>query len=75
MGGFQARIGKEGQADDIIGQYGGYDKKTSGIEMLKFMERNEMKTLKDTAQKTKVKWTWSRKCKGGGNAPFLIRQS
>ena len=43
------RVRKAGQPDDIIGQYGEEKKNTNGVEMLKFLENNKMKTLNDIA--------------------------
>ena len=60
---FNARVGKAGQPDDIMGQYGEDKKNTNGVEMLKFLENNEMKTLNDRARKPEAQWTWTRHCK------------
>ena len=40
-----------GQPGDSIGQYGEDKKNTNGVEMLKFLENNEMKTLNYRARK------------------------
>ena len=58
-----ARVRKAGQPDDSIGQYGEDMKNTNGVEMLKFLEKNEMKTLNDRARKSEAQWTWTRHCK------------
>ena len=47
VGDFNARVGKASRPDDIIGQYGEGNKNTNGVEMLKFLESNEVKTLND----------------------------
>ena len=44
VGDLNARVGKAGQSDDITGQYGEDKKNTNGVEMLKFLENDEMKT-------------------------------
>ena len=51
------------QPDDIIGQYGEEKRNTNGVEMLKFLENSEMKTLNDRARKPEAQWTWTRKYK------------
>ena len=50
MGDFNARVGTADQPNDIIGQYGEEKRNTNGLEMLKFLENNEMKTLNNRAQ-------------------------
>ena len=72
VGDFNAKVGRAGQPDDIIGQYGEGTKNMNGVEMLKFLEHNEMKTLNERVPKPKAQWTWSRQCKKKLNAPFLI---
>ena len=47
VGDFNARVGKASRPDDIIGQYGEGKKNTNGVEMLEFLESNDMKTLND----------------------------
>ena len=63
VGDFNARVGKVDQPDDIIGQYGEEKRNTHGVEMLKFLGNNEIRTLNDRAQKPEVQRTWTRKCK------------
>jgi len=63
VGDFNARVGKANQPNDIIGQYGEEKRNTNGVEMLKFLGNNELRTLNDRVQKPEAQWTWTRKCK------------
>ncbi|CAM9922971.1 unnamed protein product [Sphacelaria rigidula] len=60
VGGFNAGVGRAGQQDGIIGQYG-EDESMNGVEMSNCPENNGMKTLNDRAQKPEAKWAWTRK--------------
>ena len=63
VGDFHARVGKSGQAGDIIGQCGEDRKNTNEVEMLNFLENSEMKTPKDRAQSPEAQRVWTRECK------------
>ena len=63
VGDYNARVGKASRPDDIIGQYGEGKKNTNGVEMRKFLESNEMKTLNDRSPRPEAQWTWTRICK------------
>ena len=63
VGDFTARVGKASRQDDVIGQYGEGKKHTNGVEMLKFLKGNEMKTLNDRSPRPEAQWTWTRICK------------
>ena len=62
VGDFNARVGKASRPDDIIGQYGEGKKNTNGVEMCKFLESNELKTLNDRSPRPEAQWTWTRIC-------------
>ena len=47
-----------GPGCDVVGK-----KNTNGVEMLKFLESNEMKTLNDRSHRPEAQWTWTRICK------------
>ena len=64
VGDFNARVGKASRPDDIIGQYGEGEKNTNGVEMLNFLESNEMKTLNDRSSRSEAQWTWIRYMQG-----------
>ena len=46
VGDFHAKVGKASQPDDIIGQYVEDKENTDGLEMLKLLAKDEMKTKK-----------------------------
>ena len=45
---FNARVGKAGQPDGIIGQYGEKKRDTDGVEMVKFRQNNESTKARST---------------------------
>ena len=62
VGDINERVGKADQPDDIIRQYGEEKRNTNGVEMLKFLGNNELRTLNYRVQKPEAQWTWTRKC-------------
>ena len=46
-----------------LGNTGKVKKNTNGVEILKFLESNEMKTLNDRSPRPEAQWTWTRICK------------
>ena len=71
--GFNASVGgKAGKPVDIIGQYGEGKKNTNGVEMLKFLKNNYMKTLGDRSLMPSAQWTWTRNARIREDAPDYI---
>lgn len=53
MGDFNAGIGEGRQPSDGVGQCGETKTHTNGVDMLKFLEKNEIKTLHKRVQKAR----------------------
>ena len=69
IGDFNSGIGKANNPNGSIGQYGEETKNNIGEEMFKFLEHNEMKTLKRQIKKEEPEWT--RQCMPKGETLSL----
>lgn len=69
VGDFNSRIGTAGNPNEDIGQCGEVTKNEMGAGILKFLKKNEMKTLNGRVKKSGPDWT--RQSIQKGKAPFL----
>ena len=56
---FHARVGKQVNRMKSLGNTGEDKENVDGVEMLKFLENNDMKTLNDRSPKPEAQWTWA----------------